>query len=168
MRSYAWVLGVVLGCALSAFGCGRPEPMTVRDVTPSPSPGMCPCAATVETLSAPVEPTPTIAARQATRLQETVSLGYAGDKPLTQIPTRREWWGDHDRAPVAHGGYGGYAYGYGGRGAPRGSNAGPSAGAPSQGFAAPPVQHGMGMRFGGGPPGAAPSPPASPASHAPR
>jgi hypothetical protein len=94
-----------------------------------------------------------VAARQGIRLQETVSLGYAGDKPLTQVPARREWWGDRDRGPVA---YGGYAYGYGGRGSPRGSNAGQSAGAPNQGFAAPAVQHGLGMRFGGGPAAAAP------------
>jgi hypothetical protein len=105
-----------------------------------------------------------VAARQGIRLQETVSLGYAGDKPLTQVQTRREWWGDRDREPVAYGGYA-YAYGYGGRGTPRGSHAAARADAPSQGFAAPPLQHGMGMRFGGGPPAAAPS---LAVGHAPR
>ena len=162
MRSAAWMLGSILGCASAAVGCTAREPITPREVDTK----ACPCGAAVETLSAPADAvpvTPLVAPRPGTRLQQTVSLGYAGDGRLTQIPTRREWWGDRDRGPVA---YGGYGYGYGGRGAPRGSHAAqaPSQGFASQGFAAPTIQHGMGTHGGGGPPAAAaPSP-----GHAPR
>jgi hypothetical protein len=151
------------GCVLFASGCVDREPVTAREVVTMP----CACGAAVETLSAPVEPSvATTAPRPGTRLQETVSLGYAGDGPLTQIPTRREWWGDRDRGPVAYGGYG-----YGAP-APRRHGAHAPVGqgfqAPSQAFAAPRSQPAVGMSTNGGGSQRAAPPPAFFPGRAPR
>lgn len=141
-----------VGCALSlsAVGCVERDPFTANDVDSKP----CTCGAPVETLAAPVELATPAEPRPGTRLQQTVSLGYAGDGPLTQIESRREWWGDHERGYAA---YGGYGYGYGGRG--RAGHAGHATHAPSQGFASPMLQQGMATRGGGGPPAPASPPP---------
>ena len=151
---------VGLACAVAVAGCAERDPVTANDVAMKPP---CECGAPVTTLAAPVEPAASIAPRPV-RLQQTVSLGYAGDAPLTQIPTRHEWWGDHDRA--AYGGYG-YGYGYGGRGR---SHAAPSNGpqvSSGQGFGSP-FQQSTGMRGGGHVAPSAPAAPAAPAVHGPR
>ena len=154
----ARLVGLV-ACTLAiagGAGCAERDPFTANDVAMRPP---CDCGATVTTLAAPVEPAAATAPRPV-RLQETVSLGYAGDAPLTQIPTHREWWGDRDRA-----GYGGYGYGYGGRGRSQGATSGgPQVSAGQAGYA-PPFQQGMGTRGGGY---AAPAAPPAPAAHGPR
>jgi hypothetical protein len=149
------LLGFVLAVS-SCAGCAERDPLTTNDVAARPA---CACGATVTTLAAPVEPV-VAAAPRPVRLQETVSLGYAGDGRLTQIETRRDWWGDRDRA-----GYGGYGYGYGGRGrSPGATSSGPQVSAVQAGFSSP-FQQGMGTRGGGH---AAQAAPAAPASHGPR
>jgi hypothetical protein len=169
------VVGRVLAAgaagALSVLlsGCGHRDAATPSDVGARP---VCECGAPVTTLAAPVEPTIAEAPRRGVRLQETVSLGYAGDAPLTQIEPRREWWGDPDGAYAVYGGYGAYGVGYGGRGSrgsrgsrgartiARGSNG-------TQGFGgAAPIQHGMGGRMGSAPGPSAPS--AASTFHGPR
>lgn len=154
-----------MGCALAAGGCAERDPLTANDVAEKPP---CACGAPVTTLAAPVvEPAVAVAPRPGIRLRETVSLGYAGDGPLTQIESSREWWGDQDGGYAA---YGGYAYGYGGRGGHgRGGRAGRSStmgstvthssGGHGPHFSAPTFQQGVATRGGGGGPSA-------PASHA--
>ena len=164
----ARVLAVAAAVALSVLlaGCGHRDAATPSDVGARP---VCECGAPVTTLAASVEPATADVPRRGARLQETVSLGYAGDAPLTQIEPRREWWGDPDGAYEVYGGYGGYGVGYGARrsrgshGArtiARGSNG-------TQGFGgAAPIQHGMGGRMGSAPGPSAPS--AASTFHGPR
>jgi hypothetical protein len=150
---------VLLGCAVAGAGagCAEHDPFTANDVATKPP---CECGAPVTTLAAPIEPAIATAPRPV-RLQETVSLGYAGDGPLTQIQARREWWGDHDRA--GYSGYGGY--GYGGRGRGRGTPSyGPQVSS-GQAGSGPPFQQSTGTRGGGH---TSPAAPAAPAGHAPR
>jgi hypothetical protein len=137
-------LAAVLASALSlsAIGCVE-RPFTPIDV--GWKRGDCACAAPVETLAAPVEVAVSAEPRPGTRLMQTVSLGYAGDGPLTQIEPRREWWGDRERDSEA---YGGYGYGYGGRG--RAGHAGHAPQAAPRGFASPTLHQGMATRGGGG------------------
>ena len=122
MKRAASVLLLSSLTALAATGCGGREPATPNEartviaVLPSPA---CDCPKNEVVVAVPAAADGALERPRAARLHETVSLGYAGDSPLTQIPRDRAAsiaWNDDGHSRAGGDGYGGYGYGYGGYG----------------------------------------------------
>jgi hypothetical protein len=109
-----------LSITLATFfvGCGGRDPVAPNDVPSAPrecvaSPAPVALAqAELDAVQVAVEPP------RHVRLRETVSLGYAGDGPLTQIPPHGQLWYPEE-GPVHTYGYGYSGYAYDGYGSPR-------------------------------------------------
>ena len=117
MRRALTITVLSMTCALTGIGCVDRDPLTatnVPHVPHVPQVGSVPQLTQAEVDATQVAPERRHNAPRSLRLRETVSLGYAGDGPLTQISHGGELWYGNDGVARYGYGYGGYAWGYGG------------------------------------------------------